>query len=111
MFGQLDPAQTVANGVATVAFLKGHELGNGKVGAVGFCWGGGTVNTLAVNAPDLAAGVAYYGAQPKDASDVAKIKARAAAALCRAGRAHQCRHRRLQGCARGCRQGFHDLRL
>jgi carboxymethylenebutenolidase len=64
MFSQLDPAKTVANGVATVAFLKGHESGNGKVGAVGFCWGGGTVNTLAVNTPDLAAGVAYYGAQP-----------------------------------------------
>jgi carboxymethylenebutenolidase len=64
MFSQLDPAKTVANGVATIAFLKGHESGNGKVGAVGFCWGGGTVNTLAVNAPDLAAGVAYYGAQP-----------------------------------------------
>ena len=74
MFGQLDPAQTVANGVATVAFLKGHELGTGKVGAVGFCWGGGTVNNLAVNAPDLAAGVAYYGMQPK-AEDVPKIKA------------------------------------
>jgi carboxymethylenebutenolidase len=64
MFSQLDPAKTVANGVATVAFLKGHESGNGKVGAVGFCWGGGTANTLAVNTPDLAAGVAYYGAQP-----------------------------------------------
>ncbi len=74
MFGELDPAQTVANGVATVAFLKGHELGTGKVGAVGFCWGGGTVNTLAVNAPDLAAGVAYYGMQP-NAEAVPKIKA------------------------------------
>ena len=69
MFGQLDPAKTAANGVATVAFLKGHEIGNGKVGAVGFCWGGGTVNNLAVAAPDLDAGVAYYGAQPKDAAD------------------------------------------
>lgn len=75
MFGQLDAAQTVANGVATVAFLKGHERGNGKVGAVGFCWGGGTVNLLAVNAPDLGAGVAYYGAQPKDEAAIAKIKA------------------------------------
>ena len=75
MFGQLDAAQLVANGVATVAFLKGHELGTGKVGAVGFCWGGGTVNTLAVNAPDVNAGVAYYGAQPKDAAEIAKIKA------------------------------------
>ncbi|MCV3241032.1 dienelactone hydrolase family protein [Mesorhizobium sp. ZC-5] len=74
MFSELDPAKTVANGVATVAFLKGHEAGNGKVGAVGFCWGGGAVNNLAVNAPDLAAGVAYYGAQPKDA-DLSKMKA------------------------------------
>ncbi|TIP86723.1 MAG: dienelactone hydrolase family protein [Mesorhizobium sp.] len=71
---KLDPAQTIANAVATVAFLKGHEDGNGKVGAVGFCWGGGTVNTLAANAPDLAAAVAYYGMQPK-AEDVPKIKA------------------------------------
>lgn len=75
MFSELDPAKTIANGVATVAFLKGHESGNGKVGAVGFCWGGGTVNLLAVNAPDLAAGVAYYGAQPKDTAAIANIKA------------------------------------
>lgn len=74
MIGQLDPAQTAANGAATVAFLKSHELGNGKVGAVGFCWGGGTVNRLAVAAPDLSAGVAYYGSQV-DAADVPKIKA------------------------------------
>lgn len=74
MFGQLDPAQTVANEVATLAFLKGHELGNGKVGAVGFCWGGGAVNDLAVASPDLAAAVAYYGRQPK-AEDVPKIAA------------------------------------
>ncbi len=75
MFSDLDPAKTVANGVATVAFLKGHEAGNGKVGAMGFCWGGGAVNLLAVNAPDLAAGVAYYGAQPKDTAAIANIKA------------------------------------
>lgn len=74
MFGELDAAQTIANGVATVAYLKNHEGGNGKVGAVGFCWGGGAVNDLAVNAPDLAAGVAYYGRQAK-AEDVAKIRA------------------------------------
>ncbi len=74
MIGQLDAAQTVANGVATVAFLKGSELTNGKVGAVGFCWGGGAVNALAVNAPDLAAGVAYYGRQA-DPADASKIEA------------------------------------
>ena len=74
MFGELDAAQTAANGAATVAFLKGHELGNGKVGAVGFCWGGGMVNAIAVASPDLDAGVAYYGRQA-DAADVPKIEA------------------------------------
>ncbi len=74
MFGELDPAKTAANGVATIAFLKAHEAGNGKVGAVGFCWGGGTVNNLAVASPDLDAGVAYYGSQAK-AEDVPKIEA------------------------------------
>ncbi len=75
MFGQLDPAQTVANGVATVEFLKAHELGNGKVGAVGFCWGGGAVNLLATATPDLSAGVAYYGMQVTDPAQIARIKA------------------------------------
>jgi carboxymethylenebutenolidase len=74
MIGQLDAGKTVANTVATVSYLKNHEGCNGKVGAVGFCWGGGAVNDLAVNAPDLAAGVAYYGRQAR-AEDVAKIKA------------------------------------
>lgn len=74
MFTKLDASHVTADGVATIAYLKGEKDGNGKVGAVGFCWGGGTVNNLAVNAPDLAAGVAYYGMQPK-AEDVAKIKA------------------------------------
>ncbi len=75
MIGQLDPARTVENGVATVAFLQGHEAGNGKVGAVGFCWGGGTVNNLAVAAPDLDAAVAYYGSQPKDEEAIGDIEA------------------------------------
>ncbi|MDG4879948.1 dienelactone hydrolase family protein [Mesorhizobium sp. WSM4884] len=74
MFTKLDAAQVSADGVATIAYLKGLKDGNGKVGAVGFCWGGGTVNTLAVHAADLNAGVAYYGMQPK-AEDVPKIKA------------------------------------
>jgi carboxymethylenebutenolidase len=64
MIGQLDNAQTVANAVATVRFLKGHEAGNGNVGAVGFCWGGGLVNDLAVETPELGAAVAYYGRHP-----------------------------------------------
>ena len=75
MFQGLDPAKTAANGVATIAYLKGRDDVNGKVGAVGFCWGGGTVNNLATASPDLAAGVAYYGAQPKDPAAIANIKA------------------------------------
>jgi carboxymethylenebutenolidase len=74
MIGQLNAADVAANGVATVAFLEGHERSNGKVGAVGFCWGGGAVNALAVAAPALDAGVAYYGRQA-DAADVPKIEA------------------------------------
>jgi carboxymethylenebutenolidase len=76
MIGQLDRARTVANAVATVRFLKAHGAGNGKVGATGFCWGGGMVNALAVAAgADLAAAAPYYGAQPP-AADVPRIKAR-----------------------------------
>ena len=74
LIGELDPVQTNANSVATVAFLKAHEAANGKVGAMGFCWGGGQVNSLAVNSADLNAGVAYYGRQA-DAADVPKITA------------------------------------
>ena len=74
MIGKLDAAQTVQNLVSTIAFLKKHPNSNKKVGAVGFCWGGGMVNDLAVNAPELDAAVAYYGRQPK-AAEVNKIKA------------------------------------
>jgi carboxymethylenebutenolidase len=74
MISKLDPAQTVANEVATLKFLESNALSTGKVGVVGFCWGGGAANDLAVAAPDLGASVAYYGRQPK-AEDVAKIKA------------------------------------
>lgn len=74
MIGQLDPEQTVANAVATVAFLEAHEAGNGKAGAVGFCWGGGLVNNLAVASPELDAAVAYYGRQA-DAEGAEKISA------------------------------------
>jgi carboxymethylenebutenolidase len=74
MIGKLDKDTTVANAVQAVAFLRAHADGNGKVGAVGFCWGGGMVNQLAVHDPTLDAAVAYYGPQP-DAADAAKIKA------------------------------------
>jgi carboxymethylenebutenolidase len=74
MIGKLDPAKTIADEVATLKFLATHELSTGKVGVVGFCWGGGAANDLAVASPDLKAAVAYYGRQPK-AEDAAKIEA------------------------------------
>jgi carboxymethylenebutenolidase len=74
LIGKLDPAVTVANAVAAVAHLRAEAAGNGKVGAVGFCWGGGLVNRLAVNDPTLDAAVVYYGPTPAPA-DAAKIKA------------------------------------
>jgi carboxymethylenebutenolidase len=74
MISALDAARTVADAVATVGYLKGRPDSTGKVGVVGFCWGGSLANRVAVNAPDLAACVAYYGMQP-DAADTARIHA------------------------------------
>jgi carboxymethylenebutenolidase len=74
MIGQLKQPDVIAYGKAAVAYLKGRPDSNGKVGAIGFCWGGGAVNNLAVNEPNLNAGVAYYGGQPKP-EDVPKINA------------------------------------
>ena len=74
LFSQLDPAKRTEDLLAAKPFLKSRPECNGRVGAVGFCFGGGIVNTMAVRFPDLAAGVPFYGAQP-GAADVAKIKA------------------------------------
>ncbi|MDH4414018.1 MAG: dienelactone hydrolase family protein [Rhizobium sp.] len=74
MFQSLDMAAAVANGEATRAFLATHEKTTGKVGAIGFCWGGGMVNRMAVASPELGAGVAYYGSQVP-ADQVPAIKA------------------------------------
>ncbi len=74
MFGSLKAPDVVANSRTVLAGLKGRSDATGKVGAIGFCWGGGQVNALAVADPTLDAGVAYYGVQPK-AEDVAAIKA------------------------------------
>jgi carboxymethylenebutenolidase len=72
MIGTLKPEDVVAHSRKVLATLAAHEKINGKVGAVGFCWGGGQVNALAVNDSSLAAGVAYYGRQAA-AADVSKI--------------------------------------
>ncbi|MEN0053630.1 MAG: dienelactone hydrolase family protein [Mucilaginibacter sp.] len=55
-------------------YLKNHPDCNGKVGVVGFCFGGGIANMMAVRVPELAAAVPFYGSQPV-AADVPKIKA------------------------------------
>jgi carboxymethylenebutenolidase len=71
----LDQAKLRIDMVNSARFLKAHALCNGKLGATGFCWGGGMTNQLAVAlGADLAAGVPYYGAAPA-AEDVPKIKA------------------------------------
>jgi len=74
LFGQLDAAKRTEDLVTAYSVLKARPECAGKVGAVGFCFGGTTVNTFAVRIPDLAAGVPFYGGQP-NAADVPKIKA------------------------------------
>ena len=73
-FQQLDQTKTREDFVTAVGWLKARPETNGRVGAVGFCYGGGIVNMLATRVPDLAAGVAFYGSAP-NLEDVPKIKA------------------------------------
>jgi carboxymethylenebutenolidase len=71
----LDQKQLKQDMLNSARFLKTHDASTGKLGAVGFCWGGGTVNYLAVEmGADLGAGVPFYGAAPAS-EDVARIKA------------------------------------
>lgn len=74
MFGKLDAAKNLTNFVKGVDYAAARADSTGKVGCVGFCWGGAMANNLAVNAPNLKAAVAFYGRQPI-AEDVPKIKA------------------------------------
>jgi carboxymethylenebutenolidase len=74
VFPRLDQAKTREDFVTAAEWLKARPETNGKVGAVGFCYGGGMVNLLATRLPDLAAGVAFYGSAP-NVEDVPRIKA------------------------------------
>lgn len=74
LIGKLDPEKNLQNYLLGLEYLRNRKDGNGKTGCVGFCWGGGMSNRLAVADPKLLAAVAYYGAQPKT-EDVARIKA------------------------------------
>lgn len=71
---KIDPAKLMADFFAGFEHLARHPEGTGKVGAVGFCYGGGVCNALAVAYPSLAASVPFYGRQA-NASDVPAIKA------------------------------------
>jgi len=74
LFQQLDQAKTREDFVAAAGYLRGADQANGKVGVVGFCYGGGIANFLATRIPDLDAAVPFYGSPPA-ATDVASIKA------------------------------------
>jgi carboxymethylenebutenolidase len=74
LFTKLNAIETEQNFINIFSHLKTRKDSNGKFGSVGFCWGGGMSNTLAVNVPELKAAVAFYGRQAAVA-DVPKIKA------------------------------------
>ncbi|MDT1060478.1 YghX family hydrolase [Paracoccus sp. CPCC 101403] len=74
MQASLDPAKLMEDFFAGYEFLRDHPDSTGKVGCVGFCYGGGVCNALAVAYPDLSASVPFYGRQPR-AEEVPQIKA------------------------------------
>jgi carboxymethylenebutenolidase len=74
LFGKLDQQKVLEDFLASYSWLEDRSENEGKVGAVGFCFGGTMVNQLAVRIPGLGAGVAFYGGQPS-AEDAAKIRA------------------------------------
>ena len=74
LFQQLDQARTREDMVAAAGFLAGVEGGNGRMGVIGFCYGGAIANFLATRLPDLKAAVPFYGSGAPLA-DVGKIKA------------------------------------
>ena len=74
LFGKLDRAKTLEDFVAAVDYLKKRPDRSGKIGVVGFCFGGMVANALATRVPDLGAAVPFYGSAAKE-EDVPKIKA------------------------------------
>jgi carboxymethylenebutenolidase len=74
MVMHLDQQTTIKNYLAAEKYLQTHPRSNGNVGVVGFCWGGGMANQLAVHSPQLKAAAPFYGPQPAS-EDVPKIKA------------------------------------
>jgi carboxymethylenebutenolidase len=73
LFGKLDQAKTREDMVAAAGFLKARPECTGRIGAVGFCYGGGIANMLATRIPDLGGAVPFYGSAPT-AEEAARIK-------------------------------------
>jgi len=74
LFAKLDAGKRTADLLAAAGYLKSRPECTGRIGAMGFCFGGGIANTMAVRIADLAAAVPFYGSQPS-AADTARIKA------------------------------------
>ena len=74
LIGKLDAVKNLSNFVKGFDYFKSRNDCNGKWGCIGFCWGGGMANQLAVHVPDLKAAIPFYGRQP-EAADVPRIKA------------------------------------
>lgn len=74
LFAKQDAGKRIEDLVAAAGYLKSRPECTGKIGVVGFCFGGGIANLVAVRVPDLAAAVTFYGVQPA-AADAARIKA------------------------------------
>ena len=101
LFARLDAGKRSEDLFAAAGYLKSRPECSGRIGAVGFCFGGGIVNALAVRIPDLAAAVPFYGGQP-----------RAAAAPLRGyGRARQYRLAGVRGGAQGERREIPDAHV
>ena len=88
LFTKLDQAKTREDFVAAAAFLRAHPHSNGKLGVVGFCYGGGVANFLATRLPDLNAAVPFYGMRAA-AGQGAGHQGASGAPLRRDRRAHQ----------------------
>ncbi len=73
-FAQLDQARTLQDFLASARWLRTRSDGNSKLAAVGFCWGGGIVHSLATRLPELQAAVPFYGNTPA-AAEAARVKA------------------------------------
>ena len=75
MIAKVDRAAAIADLSAVVDWLRARPDANGRVGTIGFCWGGGMANALAAGLPSLDAAVPFYGVAPPSA-DVARIRAK-----------------------------------